>query len=73
MSLATHGYLPIEAPQHEEGVSRVGFQRKALADMTPAELEYIRETREVSPIGQPRAVLCEQFSKAYAKLKASYL
>lgn len=65
MSITTHGYLPVET---ENGV---GFTRVALADMTPAEVAYVTETRSSNTLCNPGSEKNSQWSAAYEKLKAA--
>lgn len=65
MSRETHGYLPVLY----EG--RVGFSRKALAEMSQPELDYIAETREINTLTDLGAMRDEKWKVAYEKLKAA--
>lgn len=67
----THGYLPFELEDSAEGEQRVGFSRKALAEMSQPELDYIAETREINTLTNPSATREEKWKEAYAKLKAA--
>lgn len=67
----THGYLPFALEDSAEGQERVGFSRKALAEMTQPELDYVAETRHISTLTDPRAVYQDKWKAAYAKLKAA--
>lgn len=69
MTQPSHGYLP--AKVEEDGETRVGFQRKALADMSPAELTYIAEMGKRSTQTMSRTESEAIFKDAFAKLQAS--
>lgn len=65
MSITTHGYLPIQA---EGGW---GFTRVAFKDMSPAELMYINETRNINTLVNPGIEQDEQWIAARNKLQDS--
>lgn len=68
MTHPSHGYLPVKV--EEDGETRVGFQRKALADMSPPELTYIAEMGKRSVL-LSRVESEAVFKDAFAKLQAS--
>jgi len=65
MNEQTHGYLPIADGE------RIGFSRKALVDMTPAEREYLKDMEGLSVLTHTRPERDAVFKQAYAKLLAS--